>query len=72
VIKMIIPAVTLLFAPALGHGATTVGCDPNLNCRSGVAKPARDDHIKTVNVAAEALLRQIVGDAVVRGNQTKR
>jgi hypothetical protein len=69
---MIIPAAALLFAPVPGHGATTVGCDPNLNCRSGAAKPAPDAHIKMVNVAAEALLRQIVGDAVVRGNQTKR
>jgi hypothetical protein len=72
VIKMIIPAVTLLFASVPGHGATTVGCDPNLNCRPSAAKPARDNHLKTVNVAAEALLRQIVGDAVVRGNQVKR
>jgi hypothetical protein len=68
---MILPAAMLL-ASAPGHAAATVGCDTNLHCRAGVAKPAPDARIKKVDVAAGALPRQIVGDAVGRGNQVKR
>jgi hypothetical protein len=68
---MILPAAMLL-ASAPGYGAATVGCDTNLHRRAGVAKPAPDARIKMVDVAARALARQIVGDAVGRGNQVKR
>jgi hypothetical protein len=47
-------------------------CDPNINCRGGVARAAPSGHIETVNVAAGTLLRRIVNDSAVRNTKAPR
>jgi hypothetical protein len=55
-----------------GNSTTAVGCGQNTACRAGMAKPAANARIEPVNLAAGALPRQIVSDAMARGNQEKR
>jgi len=64
-------AAAMLMGAASGRSAAAVGCEQAPDCRDRTAKPMPNARIETVNVAASALLRQIVGDATARGNQVK-
>ncbi len=65
-------ALTLMLGTVAGHGAEASGCARAGDCRSGVTTEAPSARIDSVNIAAGALMKQIVTDSTTRGNRPKQ